>query len=485
MSDLFDRLQPDHPFAAGRNAPQTGLAESNGFWDRQNREQQETNRRRQENIDRYVVSLSDEQYEILNLAIANAEIPEDEAYNMASAIKLSERYGIPLADARQNLERYRDALFGTEKRYTPKDTFTAVADNLQIGINALALGRLGNGLYNAHESGDAEKAAALWSEIRRIQRENESLADHQDRSLVVEALKFGAQSAPFSGAVALPSLLNLLAPGVGTAAGFAISANLAKGSEYIDLLDAGANPETARRVAPLSGAVQAAVEVALGNVASVAGGAARLLGKKALGSGAQALAEKLTADILKRLHFSGTFARTALRLGAGYVFEALEEGTEEVIQELASAAALQAAATLQGEGVETKTAQELVEAVGQAFRGGALGSLVLGIPGTGLNTFATVRDARRVAAAARTTPSREAFRKDTAGSKIFEGMSDERREAAQDELYSQAQKRREQEDARIAAEIRARGSQLAGLEERQVNDAGEDVTPGAYRKPDG
>ena len=86
MSDLFDRLQPDNPFAADRSAAQTGLAESNAFWDRLNQKQQETNRKRQENIDRYLVHLSDEQYEILNLAIANAEIPEEEAYNMASAI---------------------------------------------------------------------------------------------------------------------------------------------------------------------------------------------------------------------------------------------------------------------------------------------------------------------------------------------------------------------------------------------------------------
>ncbi|MDR3191627.1 MAG: hypothetical protein LBT87_01025, partial [Treponema sp.] len=488
MSDLFDRPQPDNPFAVDRDAARRGLAESNDFWNRQNREQQETNRRRQENLDRYTVRLTDEQYEILNLAIANAEIPEDEAYNMASAVKLSERYGIPLGYARQNLERYRDALFGTEKRYTPKDTFTAIADNWRIGVNGLSLGKLGNELSMAHEAGDPERAAALWEEIQRMRQENESLADHQNRNFFIEALKFGAQSAPFSGAVAGTAIVgSLLAPGAGTAAAFAASMALTRGQEYIDLLEAGAEPERARRTATAVGTIYAAIEMGLGDVASAAGGAVKLLGKKAVGPGspAQALAEKLTAGIFKKLHFSGTFKRAALRIPLGYAFGALEEGVEEVLQELTSAAALQAAASLQGEGVDAKTARELGEAVGEAFRGGLMGSLVLGLPGTFLNSAATIQDTNKLIAAAKTTPSDEAFRKDTAGNKLFEGMSDERREAAQDEIRARYEKHREQEEARIAADIKARGSQLAGLEERAFDKDGEETTPGVYRNPDG
>ncbi|MDR3124071.1 MAG: hypothetical protein LBU16_09890, partial [Treponema sp.] len=488
MSDIFERLQPTNLFTVDREGTQQRRAENNDFWDRQNQEQQEVNQQRQKNLDRYTVHLSDDQYEILNLAIANAEVPEDEAYNMAAALKLAEKYDLPLADARRNLERYRDAIFGTGKRYTPKDSFTAIADNWQIGVNTMSLGKLGNELSVAHEEGDAERAAALWEKIQQLKQETDSLADYQDRNVVIEALKFGAQSVPFTGAVAGTAIVgNLLAPGVGSIAAFSTSVALTRGQEYIDLLEAGANPEIARRVATASGVIQAGVEMALGNVASAAGGAVKLLGKKAIGPGspAQALAEKLTADILKKLHWSGTFRRAAIRLGTGYAFEALEEGTEEVIQELASVASLQAAASLQGEGVTTKTAREVGEAVGESFRGGLMGSLVLGIPGTIFNTGATVRDARKVMAAAETTPSREAFKKDTAGSRLFEGMSDERREAAQDELYNKAQQRRDREEARLTEEIKARGSQLEGLQERKLNKEGEDVTPGVYRNRDG
>ncbi|MDR3162130.1 MAG: hypothetical protein LBU28_11035, partial [Spirochaetaceae bacterium] len=486
MSDLFERLQPTNLFTADRDAAQRSRAESNDFWDRQNREQQEVNRRRQENLDRYTVHLSDDQYEILNLAIANAEIPEDEAYNMAASIKLSEKYGIPLAVARQNLERYRDAIFGTGKRYTPKDSFTAIADNWRIGVNTITLGQLGSELSNAHELGDDERAAALREQIQQIKQENESLADYQDRNLVVEALKFGAQSAPFSGVVAAPMILGSLLPGVGTAAGFAVSMALTRGQEYIDLLDAGVNPEIARRMATASGTIQAGVEMVLGNVASAAGGVVKLAGRKVFGPGtpAQGLAQKLTSDIFKKFHYSGLFRRAALRVGVGYAFEAVEEGAEEAIQELVSVAALQAAASLQGEGVDTPTAREVGAAIGESLRGGFMGSLVLGLAGTAVNSAATVRDARQVMAAAETTPSREAFKKDTAGNKVFEGMSDEQREAVQDELHTQAQQRRDQEEARLADEIKARGSQLEGLQERKLNDEEEDITPGVYRNRD-
>ena len=55
-----------------------------------NEEQQDLNAQRQENIERYQVSVPDEVYEeILNMGIAASEYPEEEAYKIASAYKLT------------------------------------------------------------------------------------------------------------------------------------------------------------------------------------------------------------------------------------------------------------------------------------------------------------------------------------------------------------------------------------------------------------
>ncbi|MDR2663191.1 MAG: CHAP domain-containing protein, partial [Treponema sp.] len=87
---------------------------------------------------------------------------------------------------------------------------------------------------------------------------------------------------------------------------------------------------------------------------------------------------------------------------------------------------------------------------------------------------------------ARETPSAEQFKKEYRETQEKpEGGLPEISDAALDNIYQKQSRQREREEAKLAAEIQARGSQLAGLEERKVNDAGEDVTPGVYRNPDG
>jgi hypothetical protein len=461
MSDLFDRAQERlDRFAAPEGAAEEAAALRRNYWREVNARQDERSALRQGNIDKFKVRLSDEEYAILNNAIATAEIPEDEAYRMASAIELAKQYNISVSQARANLDGYVEALFGSDEKYhIPKTAFNAIWGAGRNGVNTVRSSKLGNELNSAEEAGDEERSAFILRELDLIEKENEELADYQPRNFFVEALKFGAQSAPFTGYVAGAGIIGgLVHPIAGSATAFAASMDLARGSEYLELRKAGANHEIARNISFVTGVVQAAIETSLGNVASLAGGVLKTAGKQALNnSPIQWLTSKVTADVFKKLHYGGAFRRAAARIGragAAYLGEALEEGLEETLQELTSIAATQVAASLQGEGVETPTAREAAQRAAEAFRGGAMGSLVLGIPGVALNSRASVKSALNVKAMAAATDSREEFVRETANEEIFKGMPAEERKAAQEAIYARTEKAREKEIARELAEVK-------------------------------
>lgn len=376
----------------------------------------------QANIDRYAVTLAPEEYEILNNAISNADIPEDEAYRWASALEMSKQFGIEISDAYKNLEEYSAAIWGKERTFVPKTNFKAIVDYGNIGVNTVKLGKLGNQLMMAEIAGNEEKVKDVLAQIEAIDAENESLADNQDRRWYIEALKMGAQSAPFTGYVATAGLIGgLVSGGLGTGLAFAASMELAQGMEYVDLRKEGATKENALAMSVFSGSLQALVETAMGNVAGV-------LGKNAVGAGTKkAITEKVTGNLFKRLHYDKTFATLAVKMGSEYLKENFEEGMEEVIQDLISKGTHALAAELEEYDIEPMTAESVAKDAWENFRGGILGSLVLGVGSTAINTSATIKDYSAVKEAASSIPSDEAYEKIVSESPVFKGMETEER----------------------------------------------------------
>lgn len=392
------------------------------------------------NRDKYQVDLSQEEYDIINQAISNAEIPEEEAYRWATALEYNKQFGIGIADAYQNLEKYNAALWGENKSFVPKTNFKAIVDYGTLGRNTLRQGFIGNQVMAAEMSGDTEKLESLLKEWEALEAENESLADSQDRRWYIECLKFGAQSAPFTGYVVTAGLIGgLVSGGLGTGLAFAASMQNAMGLEYMDLRKEGASKENALFVSALSGSLQALVETASGNVAGI-------LGKNALGAGVKKeVVEKITGNLFKRLHYDGTFAKLALNMAGEYVKENFEEGMEEVIQDLISKGTHALAAEFEGYDVDPITAEKVAKDAWENFRGGVMGSLVLGLAGTAAKTHGTIKEYKAVKDAAVEIPSEKLFEASVKDSPIFKDMTEEEKKETINQIWENNKGKREEE----------------------------------------
>ncbi len=451
INELFNRPNP-----AEDNSKLTGE-----FWTGLQQQSQAETAQRIENVDRYRVSVSDDEYEILNQAIANAAIPEDEAYNWAVALQYSRNFGTPLAETRANLEAINEYWLGPMKS-NPKSNFKAVTDSFLVGRNTVELAGLGADLSAYEANGDSWNIDQVKKRITELNSDNATLGDAQPRPWVIEALKYGAQSAPFTGSVIGAGILgSVFTPIAGTGAAFAESMHQQQGLEYLRLRDQGVEPKYARWISTASGGLQAAVEVALGNVAGNL--------SKATG------ANTITSNVLKRLSAKGTFGKIGKILMA-YGTEATEEGAEEAIQELIGAGASAIAAELQGQGVDTDTASEIARNTLESFKGGFMGSLVLGLSGTALNARAEFKDATVLRDQAETIDSKEAFVKESAGSVVFEGMTDKDRAEAQDAIWNAAAGKREERINAAAQEI-AETTDAGNETVEGVQAEGEDAAP--------
>ena len=425
---MFARPQP-----AENNSSLTGE-----FWTGLQESSQERSEDRAENVDRYKIAVTDDEYSILNQSIANAEIPEDEAHNWATALQYSRNFGTPLDETYANLESINEYWLGPS-RGSPKSNFKAVTDSFILGKNTLELGDLGGKLAEAESTGNEEMVSLLQRRIDEVNTDNSALGDSQPRPWTIDALKFGAQSAPFTGYVIGAGLIgSVLTPFVGTATSFGASMKQQQGLEYLRLREQGVDQKYAQWISTASGGLQAVVEVALGNVS---GNLSKVTG-----------ANTITSSVLKRLTAKGTFGKIGKILMA-YGTEALEEGFEEAIQELIGAGASALAAELQGQGVETDTAGEVARSTMESFRGGFLGSLVLGISGTSLNARTEFKHAAVLKEQAESIGSKEAFIKESAESVAFEGMTESDRVEAQESIWQAAANKREDRINADAADI--------------------------------
>lgn len=433
------------------------------------------------NQNKYGVEVPDEVYQVLNNGIANSDIPEETAYNMATAYKYSEMYGVPVEMVMENLEHFNSLTFGSKQNPTPKGNFEAVCDSWQIGKNTLELARLGSELREAEKQNNVELVASIEKEIALLDEENNSLADYQNRNFFVKALKDGAQTLPYSGAVAIPGILNAFLPGLGTAAAGVTSANLASNLEYINLRKAGATPEVARNVASLSGVVQGATEMALGTVA-------KTLGTDKLGQYLGSKADDVVKAVLNKLNVNSLgFSKVASAM-VNYGLDATGEGIEEALQEFESFLGVVIAEKIQDESdgkVQVPEIQEMVNSAVESFGAGFRSSLVLGGLANIPQGVASLQDARTVKEAAQTIPSKEDFINVTKDSPVFEGMTDEQRKETQEEIYNSFEKERSEILDSKAKDIDEVSDFQAGSEDNKIQEAEdteEEVRGAAYRE---
>ena len=371
---------------------------------------QKRRKEKEEYKEKYLVNLTEQQHDVLNMMLEKAEKPEEKIYEFATAIKYAEQFNLPLDFAYQNLETINRQWLGSGIAPS-KGNFKAVVDSFSIGGNVLKMGHLGNALMNAEKSGNKREIAYALQDLQRLEDENASLQDSMPRGWVVNLLKSGAQALPFQAATTVPAVFaNLLgSPLLGGIVSFGLSSGVTTGSEYWELRKAGVKPDLARNIAYASGALQGAIETSLGNVAGITG--------KGLG------ADKIASKVITRLNAKGAFGKLAKGL-MFYGADLLSEGSEEALQELVSAGGKELAAVLQGEGVETDDAQTIVRNVWESFKGGVAASIVLGIPGAIQYTKADIKEAGNLKKAAITTPSEEAFINDHKNSPAFEGMTE-------------------------------------------------------------
>lgn len=391
---------------------------------------QKRRKEKEEYKEKYLVNLTEQQHDILNMMLEKAEKPEEKIYEFATAIKYAEQFNLPLDFAYQNLEAINRQWLGSGIAPS-KGNFKAVVDSFSIGGNVVKMGHLGNALMNAEKSGDKREIAYALQDLQRIEDENASLQDSMPRGWVVNLLKSGAQAIPFQAATAVPSLIASLlgSPLLGSLTSFAISGSTTTGSEYWELRKAGVKPDLARNIAYASGALQGVIETSLGNVAGITG--------KGLG------ADKIASKVITRLNAKGAFGKLAKGL-MFYGADLLSEGSEEALQELVSAGGKELAAVLQGEGVETDDAQMIARNVWESFKGGVAASIILGIPGAIQYTKADIKEAGNLKKAAITTPSEEVFVNEHKNSPAFEGMTESDTKEALHTIFDLQQHEREQ-----------------------------------------
>ena len=391
---------------------------------------QRRRKEKEEYKEKYLVNLTEQQHDVLNMMLEKAEKPEEKIYEFATAIKYAEQFNLPLDFAYQNLEAINRQWLGSGIAPS-KSNFKAVVDSFSIGTNVVKMGHLGNTLMDAEKSGDKREIAYALQDLQRLEDENASLQDSMPRGWVVNLLKSGAQAIPFQAATAVPSLIASLlgSPLLGSITSFAISGSTTTGSEYWELRKAGVKPDLARNIAYASGALQGAIETSLGTVAGITG--------KGLG------ADKIASKVITRLNAQGTFGKLAKGL-VFYGANLISEGSEEALQELVSAGAKATAATLQGEGVETDDAWTIAGNVWESFKGGVAASIILGIPGAIKYTHADIKEAGNLKKAAITTPSEEAFINEHKDSPAFEGMTESDTKEALHTIFEAQQHEREQ-----------------------------------------
>lgn len=375
-------------------------------------------------------------------AVESSDNPEDTRERFNAAMLYSKLFDKPITDTYENLESYHSAWIG--KSFTPKTSVKAIADSMALGVASLDYNNLGARLKAAGGS-DPEIEAQLAESLKKMER----LQDNVPRPWYIDAVKMGAQSLPYTaiaagagiatagigGAIAgsagaSAALMAAVKAGASIVGSGAASYAMMEGAEYADLRAQGVRHDIAAPVSSISALIQAGIEASLGNVA----GAASKIG--------QTQVQTITGAVAKKLFVSGRTGALGKAL-MGYAGEAIEEGAEDLLQSLASSAALEISARLQKDGVETKTAEQVAKEAMENFKGGFLSSLVLGVPGTVTDYRGNATEARRVADLARTFDEKT-FKAEASQMNLsmLEGMNDTQKQEALTSIWKAQQGRK-------------------------------------------
>lgn len=436
------------------------------YWQNQSQKTMEQKQAQLDNRERYGVNVPDEYYEVFNKIISQAATPEEaqaEAYKIGSAVKYSQMMSIPLEEAYKNVDALNEAQF--PDKLDQKGRFEALADMWTLGKNNVKLGELGQKLMRANAENDTELSQSLMAEIDALNQQNQLMQDNAPRSWVMQALEAGAQSLPFTAAVAGAGIVgNFIAPAAGTGASFAASSYLSAGTEYIDMLANGASPETARAVAMVSGGIQGLIEADLGITKGIVKGAARVAGKEVAENTAKKGLEEIGRKVFKRFHF-GAGKKVLINYLENRGKDILGEGTEEFLQEITSIVGQEVAASLEGYDIPDDDFKSIVKQTTEAFRGGVLGALSMGFIPAGLNAAADVKSFKAIKDGAEVIESEEVFKEAVKDNPVFEGMSEQQKAETIHDVWQNAQNRKE-EAANLEAQKIAEGRDAAeGAEE--------------------
>ena len=464
---------------------------TNNFWEKQNKIGQQKVAERAENIDKYGIHVPDDVYEEMNKVIANSENPEESAYRFGTAYQYSQMFDIPFSEAYEKQDEFNKALFGTDASKSARDAFTAVSDALEIGKNNVRLGELGNALRYATTLGDEENLKLIEEEIKLLNEDNKFREDNVPRMWVTEAFKVGFQSAPFTAVGMVAGTFgNFISPGAGLIAGATASANLMAGLEYLELRKNGASHDMANKLSIIMGGLEGVVEVALGKGLETLGAVGGAFGKKVIGERIRReVIEEITNAVGKRLHY-GAFAKIASNIALRSVAGTLEEGGEEALQELLSIGGQALAAKLEKYDLPPEVADDIGKQTFEAFKGGILGSLVLGGLPVAVNTVASVKDYQAIKKAAETIESPEMFKdvakNSTEGKRVFSGFSDDKKDAVIDQVFKEAQTARDKNHDEMYAEQKESYTydEETSYTDEEGNEVEIEVTP-EYRTENG
>lgn len=447
---------------------------------------------REKNAEHYEAVLPDFEYEALNnhfVDVAKTDglkAAEEERYRYMNALQYSRLYDIPFETALEHLDEYNTALFGedTQNVKSWKGKLERLGDAWTQGVNTIKRSRLGKDLLNAELTGDEETAQAAWQAIAALDKENELLSVSQPQALGMTILTAGLQSTPYTLYAGIPGFLGgMITGGIGVAAGFAAGYDLMRADSYINLRQAGADQKTAYAVSAASGALQAAVEQSLGVIAHGAATGAKIAGKQILNpltKGAErTLADKITKLAFSHFKIEGTAARMATSFALNHIGDVFEEGAEEFWQETIDGISYHVAKAFSENEVEADDLEKIVRDSVEAFKGGVAGALFLGVFDAGFSAKANIRDFKDLKEAAETIPSREAFKKVTKENLAFEGMSDEKRIAAQNAIYDSFENVRESADEKEIENIRVTKDIAEGVETVKADEeTGEEIATG-------
>lgn len=390
----------------------------------------------------YGIPVSDGDFEIISQGILNSQNPDEERWNWGAALMYSQRLGIDLGTAKQNLEGLSKAWLNSPSGFSGKSHFEAVVDSYRVGDLQMQAAGL---IKQWQDSGGKDEAAK--SAIDGIYAEMEKLQDRFPRNFVIDVLKAGAQTAPFMGRVigsaalaggaataavsaagtlaptgglsapaAAPAIVGALKAAAFAAGSFTESFNIMRRLEYYEMRQMGVSHEIADPLSTVSGAAQATLETALGNVPGLIG----TIGGKGINSIASGAARKLL--------LSGKMGAAASAI-THYAGEIFEEGVEESFQSVASDLIKNIAAGLEGRGIPTKDAGEIAATAWEEFKGGALASVAMALPGS----FIRYRKAARLSTALKdyaALTDRETFIERAAAWKGLSEMPEKERKAA-------------------------------------------------------